>query len=375
MLPRVPACTPPLPPAMRKPPPPSAGQSVRLIDIAAQAGVSATVVSAVLKGHTGGRGTIRVGAAKAQRIRQLAARMNYRPNLLAQALKGERSNVIGVLIGADSTPANYERLGALEREADRRGCRLMIGQFHDDAPRTAEYLQDFRGRGIDMLMCFHNPAPRYDRATLTQFRLFRGVVFQTATSIPNTCVVDVDRAAGVQAAVEHLAQRGRCRIALVLNTTPARDPLMMARWRGYRQGLQAVGLAFDPALVWTGDGRFPPVPECVQQAVTQLTRTSVNSGGGGMDAVVASNDVWAMALLKVLRRTGFRVPGDVAVVGFDNLLAASLFDPALTTIDPNHPAFAAAAVDLLLKLRAQEKLSPRQKRIIVPPLLVTRETS
>ncbi|MFA5204187.1 MAG: LacI family DNA-binding transcriptional regulator [Lentisphaeria bacterium] len=354
---------------------------VRLVDLARRAGVTPSVVSAVLGGRAGngpGTGTVRVGAETATRIRALAARLGYRPDAAAQALKGRASTVIGVLIGAESTPANYERLAAVERLADEHSHRLMIGQFHGDPARTADYLRDFRARGIAALLCFHNPAPRCDAPLRKLFREFlapgapaagtaRGLVFQTYSPVRGAHVVDVDRAEGVRQAVAHLLARGRRRLALVLNAPPAADPLMADRWRGFTAGLAAAGLEPDPRRVWHGDGTFPPAPEQAAAAVQAVV------DAGGTDAIIASNDIWAMALLRILRRRGIAVPDMVAVVGMDNLYAAALFDPALTTIGQNNTAFARAVLDLLLPPAGGAPVPPGQQ-ITVPPELVLRET-
>lgn len=357
-----------------------AGGRVRLVDLARLAGVTPSVVSAVLGGRAGhgpGAGTVRVGAETATRIRALAARLGYRPDAAAQALKGCPSTVIGVLIGAESTMANYERLAAVERLADERGHRLMIGQFHDDPARTADYLRDFRARGMAALLCFHNPAPRCDAPLRKLFREFlatgapagnaRGLVFQTQSPVPGAHVVDVDRAEGVRQAVAHLLAQGRRRLALVLGSPPVADPLMADRWRGFTQGLAAAGQEPDPRRVWHGAGAFPPSPEQAAAAV----RAVVDEGGA--DAIIASNDIWAMALLRILRRRDLAVPDDVAVIGMDNLYAAALFDPALSTIGQNNAAFARAVLGLLVPPAGAAPI-PSGQRITVPPELILRET-
>jgi DNA-binding LacI/PurR family transcriptional regulator len=337
----------------------------RLVDIAARAGVSATAVSTVLRG--GASPTVRISPDTAASIRRIAAEMNYQPNMAAQQLRGQRSDVIGVLIGAGSTAANYERLFAIEQEAYRRGYRLMIGQFHGDSARVAQYIQDFVARGIDAMICFHNPLPKYDAQVLTWLGKVRSLVFQTEALLPDACCVDVDRAAGVREAVAHLVDRGRKRIALALNSID--DPLMQDRLRGYRAGLADHGLALPDSLVWAGDATFPPTRQLLSDAVDALLDRA------HADAIIASNDVWAIELIKAMRRRGRRVPEDVAVIGFDNLPAAVLFDPGLTTIDQNNDAFAKAALDLLQTLIDTGKVPASRRRLVVQPHLVVREST
>lgn len=341
-------------------------ERVRLVDIAAQAGVSATVVSAVLRG--GSTGTVRAGREATERVRNIAKRLNYRPNLAAQLLKGRPSDVIAVLIGAASTAANHERLAALEQAAYERGRRLMVGHFHDDPERTSKYIEDFLSRGIDALICFHNPAPNFDARGRGLLRGLRGVVFQTQRLIPGACCVDVDRAAGVRQAISHLVERGRKRIALVLNSSPEQDSLMEDRRRGYVAGLEAAAREVGARLIWCGSGIFPPTAALLQAGADALT-------GAYADAVIASNDVWAMGLMKMLRRDGRRVPEDIAVIGFDNLPAAELFDPALTSIDQNNKGFAEAALTLLTQVLERPDWPRKLRSVTVQPRLVVRESA
>jgi DNA-binding LacI/PurR family transcriptional regulator len=304
---------------------------------------------------------MRVADRTADRIRRIADEMNYWPNLVAQQLRGRECGLIGVLIGASSTTANFRRLAAIEQEAYRRDQRLLIGQFHGDPRSTAHYLADFLSRGIDRLICFHNPAPNARDEATQLLGKFRSAVFQTASPVASGQVVDVDRAAGVADAVGHLVRTGRERIALVINDSPDVDPLMHDRLRGYRAGLKQAGRR--EMLEWIGTGTFPPPRALADEAVAYLLERRA-------DAVIASNDIWAIELMRSLRRVGKCVPADIAVVGFDNIDAAALADPSLTTVDQNYAGFAAAVMDAV-NASASTAQTPR----IVQPTLVIRESA
>lgn len=337
----------------------------RLVDVATRAGVSVPVASVALRGVSGG--TVRVSSQTAERVRRVAREMAYRPNMAAQILKGRKNDVIGVLIGAASTPANYGRLSAIEREAYRRGYRLMIGQFHEDPAHTAGSIDDFLSRGIDSLICFHNPLMPSDTDVLGLLCQARALVFQTKVLVRGACRVDVDRAAGVVMGVGQLRDRGCRRIGLLLNAPASKDPLMRDRLRGYTTTL-TTRKPHRP-VVWSGTGEFPPSRDLVDEAVRELVQAQK------CDGIAASNDVWAIELIKGLRRAGLRVPQDVAVVGFDNLQAGALFDPALTTIDQNNEGFARATVDLILESLERGPLPPAKRERVVQPALVVRESA
>ncbi|MGH7214086.1 MAG: substrate-binding domain-containing protein, partial [Tepidisphaeraceae bacterium] len=159
------------------------------------------------------------------------------------------------------------------------------------------------------------------------------------------------------------------RIGLVLG---GRAPVFLTdRLQGYLRGIEAVGRAPEAALRWVGDAdNVPPTPRRAEEAIDAVV------GRGNADAIVASNDLWAIHLVKALRRRGLRVPDDVAVVGFDNIEAAALSDPALTTVDQDNAAFAEAAVDLALRsVHEPEQIKPEQRTVIVRPRLVVRESA
>ena len=142
------------------------------------------------------------------------------------------------------------------------------------------------------------------------------------------------------------------------------DP-MHARLQGYRR---AVGKA-GPTLVWAGDMEEQPRPELIAQALRELVVERQ------ADAILASNDIWAAAFLKGLKVMGRSVPGEVAVVGFDNLSWSAWLDPALTTIDQQHREFATAAVGLMARLLSGKAVAARERTVVVTPRLVERETS
>ncbi len=334
---------------------------IRLTDIAERARVSPQVVSVVLR--NGGSSTMRIAERTAAKVRRIADEMGYWPNLVAQQWRGNQSDLIGALIGASSTAANFRRLAAIEQEAYRQGHRLMIGQFHEDASSSRDYLADLLARGIDRLICFQNPAPASDSAAVRLLSRFRSVVFQSESPLPDGFVVDVDRAAGMTDAVAHLVRQGRRRIALILSAPASADILMQHRLDGFRLGMAQASLDSHQLLEWAGDGVFPPSAERIVAAVDFL---NVNQA----DAVIASNDVWAIELMRAFRRIGRSVPESIAIVGFDNIDAASLSDPALTTVDPNYEAFAKYAVELVL-----QDGPVADRRRVVRPLLVIRESA
>ena len=334
-----------------------------LLQLARATGLAVTTVSEILRDKPGYQEATR------QRVRAAAQRLQYRPSAAARQLRGARSGVLGVLVGLDDPQVNLDRLAALERAAFEQSFRLLVGQVREGDDKMARYLDDFAARGIDGLIWLHQPfrrTPRVDPALFTRL----GAVVALDQSISEAgCCVRVDYAEGIRLAVRHLFSRGRRRIALALAGAGRPGDPLRARQLGYRTALKEVGLTLDKRLTWLGQMEESPSPATIDAAVEALVK------GGRANALLASNDIWAAALIRALRRRGLRIPEDVAVVGFDNLNFSALLDPALTTVDQAHPAFAAAALDLMNHLLARRPQARAARTRTIAPALVVRESA
>lgn len=342
-------------------------KTVRLIDVAEKAGVSRSAVGHVLLGT--GAGAIRVGDATAEQIRLIAAELGYHPNRAAQQLRGASTQTLGVLMDTVNAPIMNDRLAAMEREASTRGYRLLIGQLHGDLDALRAYLGDFSSRGVDAIFClFDVTSGRADRL----LPLLGGrddVVLHGKALGPDGYCVRVDTAQAVAILVNHLVDQGRRRIALQLEGVT--DELMAIRREAYLAAVKAHGAPVDESLIWTDPGEtVDPTAKTVGDAIDSLIV------GAQADAVIASNDLWAAALIQGLKARGHRVPEDVAVTGYDNLHLGTILDPPLTTIDQQHERYAQAAVDLLVQLATGHSTTPANTRtIIIPPKLIVRRSA
>ncbi len=332
----------------------------RLIDVAARAGVSRATASKVLLG-TGGPNT-RVSDDTAQRVRSAAARLGYHPNRIAQQLKGARSGLLGLVIGFGSSAVLNDRVIQFERIACERGYRLFPGHAHGDSQRAAEYIQDLLSRGIEALIAVHFGPHHLDHLLQTQPAC--PVVFQCQVPVPGHPYVLLDRAAGIAAAVHHLAQRGRERIGILSHDAgPAVEP----RLQGYCRAHAQLGRKVDRRLQWLNVAPYPQQTN-YNRVIDELILDA------GADAVLANNDLAGVLLLKALRRRGLRVPEDVAVVGFDNLDVAAAAEPELTSIDQCNIEVASRTIDYALQL-AQGADPAALPPVLVQPELVVRASS
>lgn len=338
----------------------------RLIDVALEAGVSRMAAAHVING-TGGS-TVRVSQPTRQRILEAAARLNYRPNRIAQQLRGAKSRMLGVIYDTASTAVMWARLTALDREAVRHGYRLMIGQVRSDPEGIQEYFNDFFGRGLDGVICLFDPLRTYEHTIRPMIDRAAHVVFFGRRFAEGAACVRVDTTDGVRQSVAHLVERGRQRPGLVVWN--AEDQRSVFRREGFFAELEARKLPIEKQRIWAADtGPEDPSLETLDRAIDALV------GQFDADSLIIDDDVWAVRFIQRLKDRGLRVPEDVAVIGYDNLEMGTVVDPPLTTIDQDHEACARAILELLLAMIEGKDSGSSQREIIIRPKLIVRKST
>ncbi|MBI1367354.1 MAG: LacI family DNA-binding transcriptional regulator [Planctomycetes bacterium] len=341
-------------------------KTVRLIDVAQAAGVSRVAVGQVL--NRSGGSNVRVSEETRRRVLDIARKLNYRPNRIAQQLRGGRTKMLGVILDTMHMPVMYNRLSALERAASARGYRLVIGQVHADPAGVGEYLEDFEGRGVDGVICLFDLMRGRDKAVAPLFDGVEHVVFHGRPVYEGASVVRVDTTDAIRQAMAHLFERGRKRPGLVLWNLD--DELCDYRRAGFTEGYAAAGVTLDEGMIWEGRHTSQtPSQEVLDDVIDKLIV------GKKADAIVAPNDEWAVRLMQKLKSRGFKVPGDVALVGYDNLEIADVIEPGLTTIDQQHDLYAAAALDLLIGGIEEGKKKGESRRVTIKPKLIVRQST
>ena len=336
---------------------------VRLVDIANEVGVSRGAVGRVLLGSGSNIG---VSEETASRIRQVAARLNYQPNQVAQQLSGKSSRLIGAVIFQAVSASRADRLLSFEAVARQRGYRVVIGQLDLTQGDLEAYLEDFAMRGVEAFVYL-------DTSHSAVARLAHLPKLVSSIRLPgkDICFVQMDRAAASRMAVEHLFQRGHRRIGLAEAQRVAGCLVEDDKRTGYEQAIAACGLddGVDRiSCILTDD------PTAAQDLrADKIIRELVVDKG--CDAILFTRDWWAALGIKALKRLGYRVPQDVAVVGFDNRDFCTLIDPELTTIDHRHVACAEAMMDMVIRLVENRSIPRNERGVMVPPELVIRQST
>lgn len=347
-------------------------EKVRLVDIAAAAGVSKVTASKVLNPSPGNNTT--VSASTRERILGVAARLGYRVNIAASQLAGGRSRMLGVLIDARTSPMEFQRVAYAEEAASRLGYRFMIGQCKADLNNIKAYIDDFADRGIEGVILHSNSFPNLNRQIVEYARRIRHVLYyDRPISDDGSCdYVDVDLAAGMRQLVDHLAQEGRTRIAYFLPYETfhcGKYPSTLAREKGFIEGMQAHNLPFDPGFAnrFVFE-RFPSVEE-LMAIIERFIREEKP------DAIIARNDSIAAIVLRTMHEMGVRCPDDIALAGYDNTEFSQYLYPPLTTVDNLLAQISGQAVRILVdRIEGRSESESPLTRTFTPQLIIRGST-
>ncbi len=326
-------------------------------DIAEAAGVSQATVSRAL------RNSPLVRAETRERIQKIARDLNYFVNRNAASLRTHQSNTIALLVfdetdGKDAqiNPFFLSMLGYITRAASGLGYDVLISlqQLSDDW--HIEYQASNRADGLILLGYGDYTTYREKLAALAAANTRFMIWGPTINNQPGHSI-GCDNVDGGYQATRHLLQQGRRRIAL-LGTTSQRSPELAARYDGYCRALREAGVEPDDHLRVDADSSYGQG----YRAVRDLVERKVE-----FDAVFAVTDVIAIDAMRALEENGLSIPGDVAVVGFDDISLAAHVTPPLTTVRQD---IRQAAEGLVQGIAGLIEGKPVKSTLMAPKLVV-----
>jgi LacI family transcriptional regulator len=311
-------------------------RSAGIRDVAELAGVSVTTVSHVLNDtpHT------RVAEETRARVRDAAKTLGYGPNRMAQALRTNRSGLIGLLSEEIATTPHAGRiiLGAQNAAREHDLTLVIINTERDSGGNShREDVQALIDRQVDAMLY----ATMYHRqVSLPDLQGLPAVLIDSTDRAGIIPAVVPDEVSGAIAAVTHLVNAGHTRIGFLNNDDDV--PATHGRLAGYKQVLQEHDIPFDETLVACAPSETLPGYELARQILARNDRPT---------ALFCYNDRMAMGAYRAAMELGLNIPNDLSIVGFDNqeLIAANLF-PGLTTVALPHYEMGVWAVETLVHL-------------------------
>lgn len=326
---------------------------VTITDVAKKAGVSIATVSRVVNGRYG------VASETYDRVRQVISELGFESSLVARSLRSRRTNVIGIVV-AGLEPFSAELLKGAGRALRGSGYDLIVysggGNVEEQVGWERRYLTRLNGTLTDGAMLV---TPTVVEVTSD----VPVVAVDPHTGPSNLTTVASQNLEGAVAATSHLIELGHTRIGFLAG----RPDLESARLReqGYIEAVVRAGLSYDKDLIRVGGFTPEQAEEPARELLTLQDRPT---------AVFAANDVTAIETVKVARDMGLDVPGDLSVVGFDNIPESALADPPLTTIDQSIQDMGYEAARLLIRLiESPEGATPIH--LTLPTRLVVRQST
>jgi LacI family transcriptional regulator len=333
----------------------SGPRKVTIADVARRAGVSKTTVSHVLSGNRPVAGGTR------QRVERAVRDLGYRPDGLARGLRIRRSHTVALILPDMTNPFYPVLARGLEDELAGLGYRTFVCNTDAEPSREAEYVLDVFDRRVDgiVLVSFHLGAQ--DLAAVLDAGMPVVSVGADVIDDPRVDVVRADDERGAFEATSHLVARGHRSIAMIEGAKGTG----LLRNLGYRRALEASGLRFDSSITvsgaWTRSGGAKAMLELLW---VDLAPT----------AVFCANDVMAIGAMDVASDSGLTVGRDVAIVGYDDIEAAALVRPGLTTM--MNPAYDTGRVaGELLAERMTGAHTGGRRTVVLPCRLIERDSS
>ena len=327
-----------------------------LKDLAQELGVSIATVSRALHSSP------EIGKEMQQKVKDLAKKLNYRPNPFAQSLRKEAPKVIGVVVPNLVTHYYAAVLDGIEVEARKAGYSVISANTHEDCRDEEQAIDNFIDlHVVGIIACLAQSTTDYSHfEEISDMGI--PLVFFGRTCLPekfSSVTANGDEAA--QQATQHLIDTGSRRIAFIGG--PNHLDMVRRRKHGYLEALRDNRIPIERDLVMCDNIDFDVA---LRNTVALLQRPD------RPDAIVAFNDILLFAAFNAIKQQGLRIPEDVALIGFTDDAHARYTTPCLSAIEDQSAKMGQTACQLLLANIAGDT---KIRKVIVPQKLVIRETS
>lgn len=328
---------------------------VTIRDVAGDAGVSVAAVSKVLRDAYGVSDTLRT------KVKASIERLGYRPHAAARGMRGQ-TYTLGLIIPDLHNPFFADILAGINTALERTQYQLLLGVCESDPATETALIEAMGDRRMDGLILIGSRIG--DNLVEVAGRIPTVVIALHAQGETNYDTVNNDDRLGASLVVQHLVAAGYKHIAFLSQQISVNEKAMvtMQREAGYRASMKDAGLSKNVQVVYAGQ----------KSRETQTVARHMLEQRHRPDAIFCWTDFIALEVLSVARDLGLNVPGDLAVVGYDNTSYCDLTQNALTSIDQSGQVLGLQAARLLI-----ERIGGREKaeHYVVTPRLVARRSS
>jgi LacI family transcriptional regulator len=326
-------------------------------EIARQARVSTATVSRVINRIP------TVNAQLAKRVWNVIDEMGYYPNTQARALVSGRSRIFGLIISDITNPFFPEIVHVFETLAVQRHYEILLTSTENDPKRMKNAVRRMIERRVEgvAILTFGMEEPLLESLTVRNVPL---VFVDVGPERPRISNIKIDYLHGTRQAVQHLAAMRHEKIAFI--TGPLRLKSASARRHAFIQSMQEIGLEPETDLIIESNHTMEGGMEAFSQLLTRSVRPS---------AVMCSNDMTAIGVMRQSHEAGISIPKDLSVIGFDDIRLAQFVIPPLTTIQMSQAELARLAFNALMADVERETPTPSGSEYILKTNLVLREST
>ena len=324
-------------------------------DVASAAGVSKATVSRVL----GGAFT-HIRPDTRQRVEEAIQALNYRPSAVARSLTSHRTYTVGMLVSDVANPFYGEVIHGVEDEAIAAGYNVLLANTNYDLDRGMALVRSLIDRRADGVLVMSSSASEAWLEELSRAAVPAVALDWSGPEIDRVSRIEVDFGPGIAEAAAHLLSLGHNRLGHIagpLHLRTSRD-----RRDAFLDAAEAGGVPREKVLIATGELTIDGGREAWRQLREQL-RTPT--------AIFCANDLMALGALSAARAEGLRVPGDLSIIGLDDIWLAAQFDPPLTTVALPRYEIGGLAMRMLFELLSG---FPAERRVVTTSLVVRKST-
>ncbi|AJY73471.1 LacI family DNA-binding transcriptional regulator [Paenibacillus beijingensis] len=330
---------------------------VTMADVAEKAGVSKSTVSQYLN-----KRYEYMSAETRSKIEEAIEELEYQPNALARSLKQKRTSTIGIIVANIMHSFSTEICRAIEDYFQEYGMNVMLCNSYEDAEKEKMYIEMLQAKQVDGIILFPTGKNKQLYKKLTKQRTPILFIDRKVEGI-NTDIIAVNNGEAVYKAIEHLAEQGHRKIAIL--TAPLTISSRMERMEGYKRAVKELGLE-----------QHEPFMISCEMAEMKSRLNKLFAGEIKPSAIIAGNDLVLLEVLAHIKANAIKVPEQLALIVFDNISFAHLLQPTLTSIIQPSQEMGKAAGELLherIKADGQIDASPRER--IFECKLVVREST
>lgn len=325
-------------------------------DVAKLAGVSVSTVSRVING------TIPVDDATREKVEEAIRKMNFKPNLLARGLRAKSGHMIGLAVPEILHQTFAYFVKYTEECALEQGYNLILGNTHNDPEVEERFIDSLLQRNIDGII-FSRVSDKSRMLHIVDRTEVPIVVLDRALDVEDVPTVILDNYRAGELAGDHLVSLGHTNIGCI--TGPLDISLSRERLNGFKSALYRRGVDLPDSHVFEGDFKYESGVESMKKLLETGTRVT---------AIWAQSDLMAIGALNVLRKKDIPVPGEISIMGMDNISFSEIKVPALTTIAQPYREMCSAAVEMILMQKEGRKLD-QTKQVLSPQLIVRESTA